>query len=736
MNRIRMIFLRYIFLFFLFACVLVILFIPVYRYISGITLETELININQRLKNGITIFDSAIRNLNNTVVFTKADSRFRVLKYNPASIRGNPFLQNELQRTFGNMFLSQSLVADAGIIFSDDVIITRQGIFITPGYYSFFNEYLQCGNMTSDEWKKFLVSNKPILPVMSYQSKDFGSYDALTFTAQWYFSDGPGQNILYATLPVKNLIPLVMDNDNMDRSCINIFDNQKNLIMKYSGASYNQNEKFHVFTAWSETIPIYFELSIPEAVINGRMRPVTNMILLFAMISVGFIILLSLFFAYKSSEPMRHLLIKINTTKNIRIEFEGNNEYGKRGFFKNLNRIYTDLGESISVVDARLETTLQTIEQQTRLLKGQTFDRALHRGIYGEDELQEFMTIFPEFPDKFHLALIHYDIPANNKIEETAALQLQLISMINKWNNSVFTHATENAIALLLPVTDETGNWHGLLETLCGELIKSVDYNLYFSLSNISYKPADLPKLWRQLQFIHSVPGLGDQQNMKKIRDTTGESAGHPVNIGLSQMIYNALCSGNESTACAILDECIVSLPPNEDNLLFTLVYNMLHDTIILLKLENPSLLQDIVIPRYEIGNEDFLFHKQFPACFGEIAQKFMSIKEFGAGSFNHKVLDYINKHLYNPGLYSTMVLDYFRISQPTLQKLMKGITGKTFLVYVETRRLEKAMAMLSEGGYSIQDISASCGFSKTDSFYKAFKRTYGFPPSNILHVQ
>jgi AraC-like DNA-binding protein len=82
------------------------------------------------------------------------------------------------------------------------------------------------------------------------------------------------------------------------------------------------------------------------------------------------------------------------------------------------------------------------------------------------------------------------------------------------------------------------------------------------------------------------------------------------------------------------------------------------------------------------------------------------------------------------------MVSDNFSISAPTLQKLVKAVTGQTFLVYVERQRLTRAREMLSSCGHSIQEISSLCGFSNTNSFYKAFKRLYRYPPSDALNAK
>jgi AraC-like DNA-binding protein len=736
MIRINPILLRYILIFFLFAAVVILLFVPVYRYVSRFTLENELGYVSNRLRGGISVIDTTIMALNNTLVFTSEDSRFRILKYSPLQIRENPFLLGELQRTFNSIILSHSLVADAGIIFSKEVILTRQRMFLFPDLYPFYDEYIRCGDLSLAGWTGLLSSEKPVVSVQSYSSKDFGFYEALTFAMRWYFADEPGENIMYATLPVKNIIPLIADDEVAAQSRIRIYDTRGNALMDYPEEYRSrEKEKYHVIRGESAAAPIKFEITIPESVINGKMRPVKNMIFLFALITTGIIITLSLVFAYKGSQPMRSLLASIDATKNVKNEYEQYTKNGNPHLLKNFRRVYTDLAKSISVVDARLENSLRTIEQQTHLLRERVFDKALRRGIYGYGDRQEFLSMFPDFPKLFQLAVAQYDCPGFLPVQETAAIQFRLINTIKSQLEDIFIQGMDgNAVVLLLPVSSAEDNWFPRLQSLRSELNHQINLPLSFSLSDIFNKASDLPRAWRQLQFIHITPGIDGLISAGQIKEGSPGIARLPININIPQMIYLALCNGNDAAACAILEECVSLLLETEDHLVSGLVFNMLHDIIILLKLENPSVLVNINVPRYEGNRQEDLFKKDFPGCFRQIAERIRNKREDNITAFGRKILDYINEYLYNPELYSTMVLDHFDISQPTLQKLMKIVTGKTFLVYVETRRLTKAYEMLQTGNHTIQEVAAQCGFSKADSFYKAFKRTYGFPPSDILN--
>jgi hypothetical protein len=72
------------------------------------------------------------------------------------------------------------------------------------------------------------------------------------------------------------------------------------------------------------------------------------------------------------------------------------------------------------------------------------------------------------------------------------------------------------------------------------------------------------------------------------------------------------------------------------------------------------------------------------------------------------------------------MVQDYFNISQPTLQKIIKQVTGHTFQSYVETSRLNKARELLQESNYSIREIYEKCGFSNKTAFVVAVELERG----------
>ena len=728
---------RYIFVFLLFSLILLVLFIPVYSYIADFTLKNEISSMNEKLENGVLVLDSAVMTLSNIVITTSRDSRYRLLKHDSPVENFSPFALRELQANLNNLILSQPIIADIGIILSGNNVLTKNYIFYFSELYSFYDQFFSCGDFSYTDWLSQLRANRPFAPLQEYNSRDYGKYQAITFSATWDSINYPDDAVLFATIPVKSIIPLLVDNETAAKSYIRISDIfGNNLIdLNNAGGLNIKQERFHILNARSNISSLIFEIGIPHSLINEKMAPVRNLLLLFSGCAAIIILTMSFIFAHKSSEPLRQFLSVINNIKNIRTVPDNNGKKGRTGNFKTFRQIFSDVSSGILTIDTRLEASLKTIEQQAQLLKAQIFDSALQKGTYTADDLRQFQSVFSDFPGKFRLACIYYGLPENSTFENALTVQIEIINNIKNFREGgcfgqVYIHGKDgNTIIMLLP-TNENDIWHEKLTTLRNALNSGTDTVLSFALSDIFYKPSEICRAWQQLQFIHA---LSDSNYMADVERTGDVPAGNiqlPISINALGMIYNSLNNADDTTACSILNDSVTALANLDDDLIINTIYDGLVNMLMRLKLEKPSVLYDINIPVYIKDKQRKIFEKDFPECFREIGMKIRNKNQDSITIFGQKIVDFINEHLYDPNLYITMVLDHFQISHPTLQKLIKKISGQTFFTYVENQRLAKAHEMLMTGKLSVQEVAAKCGFTKAASFYKAFKRNYGFAPS------
>jgi hypothetical protein len=167
------------------------------------------------------------------------------------------------------------------------------------------------------------------------------------------------------------------------------------------------------------------------------------------------------------------------------------------------------------------------------------------------------------------------------------------------------------------PVAEDAENdWYHRLQTLQNELNRQSEWILSFSLSGIFDKPSDLPKAWHQVQFIHITPGIDAVTNVGQMKNIPGSSRRLAVSIEMPLMMYNAMYGGNGQAVYDIYRECVDSLPDTGDTALPDLVFNMLHDLLVLFRIENPAAMADVTIPEYIRSNRKDIFETQFPECF------------------------------------------------------------------------------------------------------------------------
>ncbi|GAB4423790.1 MAG: hypothetical protein OHK0039_40570 [Bacteroidia bacterium] len=77
---------------------------------------------------------------------------------------------------------------------------------------------------------------------------------------------------------------------------------------------------------------------------------------------------------------------------------------------------------------------------------------------------------------------------------------------------------------------------------------------------------------------------------------------------------------------------------------------------------------------------------------------------------------------------------DHFAMSQSTLLRQVRRLTGQTPVRRLRRVRLERARRLLAGGRYTaVQQVAAAVGYCNTGSFSRCFKAYYGLPPSDCL---
>lgn len=90
-------------------------------------------------------------------------------------------------------------------------------------------------------------------------------------------------------------------------------------------------------------------------------------------------------------------------------------------------------------------------------------------------------------------------------------------------------------------------------------------------------------------------------------------------------------------------------------------------------------------------------------------------------------ILNYLQSHYKDVSLDS--VAKTFHLSTPYLSKYIKEKSGKTFGEHLTTIRLNRAMSLLINGNYTIENIAYNVGYPNVEHFIRVFKKRFSVTP-------
>ena len=94
------------------------------------------------------------------------------------------------------------------------------------------------------------------------------------------------------------------------------------------------------------------------------------------------------------------------------------------------------------------------------------------------------------------------------------------------------------------------------------------------------------------------------------------------------------------------------------------------------------------------------------------------------------EITEYIKSNYFDPNLTIESIAHKFGISAPYLSKIFKREKGLSPIKYLLNTRLEHACSLLATQQYTISEIAYAVGYNSPFYFSNAFKKIYGFPPS------
>ncbi len=99
------------------------------------------------------------------------------------------------------------------------------------------------------------------------------------------------------------------------------------------------------------------------------------------------------------------------------------------------------------------------------------------------------------------------------------------------------------------------------------------------------------------------------------------------------------------------------------------------------------------------------------------------------------KAISFVEKNLQDEQLDIELLAVHLNLSQSTLYRKLKALTGKSATDFIRTIRLEYAARLLKDGSYNIEEVSGMAGFNSHSYFSRSFKEHFGKTPSEYVSM-
>ena len=102
------------------------------------------------------------------------------------------------------------------------------------------------------------------------------------------------------------------------------------------------------------------------------------------------------------------------------------------------------------------------------------------------------------------------------------------------------------------------------------------------------------------------------------------------------------------------------------------------------------------------------------------------------ATSLIPKVLDYIQIHLEEPLPTTKELAVMFGTNEFTLKESFRTVVKTSIYQFYNEERLKKAHLLVQHTNIPLKEIALISGFNDYPNFYKAFKKKFNYPPSDL----
>ncbi|MBQ8815452.1 MAG: helix-turn-helix transcriptional regulator [Lachnospiraceae bacterium] len=727
-----------------FSLIFFIALLPLISYCRNVFTELEIKKSTQQMDFGISQLDNTVTSIASASQTLQSDTRFIPFQYlEPDYSAINITVRNQMRDYLNALVFPLPLVSNCALQFSSTTVITPTLTLFEerPGYYP---TLFSVEGLTYEEWEGLLSKNKSgFLPVKRITANG-RTYDALIYSIAWTES-----SYLYVCMNISDVKQALIEKSDLSSYLVTIKNAAGDVL--YTDLT-NDTSDYHAVTQKTSVGGLTITIHIPHAALTERMSPLYYFLGLYLVLCILAIVITVFIGSHITSRPMLKILHMLEDSdaqtanKSARLTGSAAHRFRQAADLTVINRQravdnnrpadrstikpgsplqygFHYIQNKIQTYETNLNTYRSTIDTQSKVLQARFLEKALHGSLATEEDYHSFFSYFPDFPESFcliMLGLVERPVEGENIYENPLSLvQFYLQSSLP----AVYQQQLNSTELLLIVDEDNFEETSRVLNHLIANINREEPCYHTWGIAGTFYShPKNIPSAYWQLQDLYSRVSLESLSQLCTVSDyPTAKKPGFQIADAVS--IHSAIVYGNKEIALQKLQSYSDSLSAGNRP-----IFEMIRSILLCIKQEYAGQLINVDVPSY---HSHLNMYTKLEETIGLFCDEFRQAKKkLESDAFIQEVLNYIDHHFTEEDLCYATLTEHFQCSTSKLQKAFSREVGVSLSAYIEKRRMELASELLVRGEDSVTEVARKCGFANDNTFYKAYRRTFGHAPT------
>ena len=380
------------------------------------------------------------------------------------------------------------------------------------------------------------------------------------------------------------------------------------------------------------------------------------------------------------------------------------------------------------------------LNEKDRILRLGMFERLLGGLIYTGSEWNEIRVMFSDFPETWCLCHIRSNSGKDENSESIrSAVHLSVQMICGYYPAGFFMHYTGNDSAvIILPINNncpEPESYNVSLAETTEQMRIKHQLHVSIAVSGIFGSLEQLSTAYRQTRQLLRIAGRRTGKNIFYMDDEDVNTEKFPLEFSDSQRFYELLLTCDNEHALLMIRHSFEQYLDRgyvQESVIYHLFWSF-EQVFIRIRDENAADEDfNFTLPIYDPLNTIEELSEKILTAAAAICDYMEKNNNKQDVEFNAAIIAYIDSNVTDPMINLSSVSAAFGLSDRYIQAIIRKSTARSFFEYIDQKRMKMAYSLLTESNISVNDIAVKCGYALPNSFYKSFKRHFGFPPTDL----